>query len=214
MSNRLAFATAALVLVVLGGGLGTVLLRANQPATGPVGVATASPSPSAPAPSSVPTTGPVTAPTASTSAPPSTPQCLTSDLGITIGHAGGAAGSIYVPFNATNHSARACSLTGYFGLALLDAAGKQVGGNPSRDPNPNPTPQVGPLTLNPGATATFTFHWSDVQNSTQPCPQAAQVELTAPNQVDHQFIPARTADGMTIAPCSPGGIGLTPVQPA
>jgi hypothetical protein len=69
------------------------------------------------------------------------------------------------------------------------------------------------VTLAPGGGATFFIHWSDVPNTPQPCPVAAQVEFTAPDQVDHVFVPARTADGTVIAPCSPGPTGLTAVQP-
>ncbi len=134
------------------------------------------------------------------------------DLDVTIGQAQGAAGTIYVPIYARNHASRTCTLSGYFGVALLDAVHQQIGGNPRRDPDPTgATPQTGPVVLAPGASAMFIFHWSDVQSSSQPCPTAVQLELTAPDQYDHVFVPARTADGTAIVPCSPGGIGLGPV---
>jgi hypothetical protein len=207
--SRLAVATAALVVLVVGAGLASVLLRGTPPG-GPVGAVSTSP-----------TAGstPETSPSPSDSLPAVTPTppapgmtlCLTADLGVAIGHSQGAAGTIYVPFDVTNHATHICTVSGYFGMALVDPSGKRVGSDPTRDPAPTPAP--GAVTLAPGAMATFTFHWSQVQGSSTPCAPAAQVELTAPNQSDHVFIPARTADGATIAPCYPGGSGLTVVQP-
>jgi hypothetical protein len=207
--SRLAIATAALVVVVGGAGLASVLLRGTPP--GQVGVL--NPPPASPTPDAAPSpsdSAPAVAPTP-TPVAPGIPSCLTPDLSITIGHSQGAAGTMYVPFDVTNHAARTCTLSGYFGMALVDTSGRQVGSDPTRDPAPTPAP--GPVTLAPGAVATFTFHWSQVQSSSAPCAPAAQVELTAPNQLDHTFIPARTADAAIIAPCYPGGSGLSVVQP-
>jgi hypothetical protein len=213
--TRMAFATAALVVAVIGGGLGSILLRGNRP-SGSVNLV-----PNSPATSAAPATSPSPAhqsPGVDLPSPvptvPADAQCRTSDLDIGIGQANGAAGTIMAPINLTNRSTRTCSLQGYFGLALLDASGRQVGPAPTRDPNTfGASPPPGLVVLAPGSSAWFYFHWSDVQNTPQPCPAAAQVELTAPNQYDHALIPARTADGATIAPCSPGTTGLTRVLP-
>ena len=205
LRTRVAFATAALVVLLVGGGLGSILLRGTHPG-GAAAVVAGSPSPSA-----TPTLAPlVTTPTPSATADLAQAPCHTVDLTINLGPALGAAGTRFVAINAMNHSSRTCTLTGYFGLALLDASGKQIGGDPARDPDAHP--QQTTITLNPDTAGQFLFHWSDVQSSAQPCPVAAQVELTAPDQYDHVFLPARTADGVSIAPCSPGGTGVTTVH--
>ena len=213
---RLAFATAALVLLVVGGGLGSILLRGGHTA-GPIGQVPASPSASV-APATSPTASspmPMSPPPTPTNSPvavspASIPECRTGDLAIQIGSTSGAAGTIYATFNLSNRTATTCTLQGFFGLELRDAAGKQVGGTPRRDPSAI-APTLVPLA--PGAGTTFTFHWSDVQSSPQPCPTAAEVVVTAPDQYDSAVLPARTADGSRIAPCEPGGTGLTQVGP-
>lgn len=211
---RLAFATAALVLLVVGGGLGSILLRGGHPA-GAIGQVPNSPSASSVAPATSPTaSSPMPTPTPTNSpmavSPASIPECRTGDLTIQIGPTNGAAGTIYTTFNLANRTATTCTLQGFFGLELRDAAGKQVDGSPRRDPS-----AIAPtlVRLAPGAGTTFTFHWSDVQGSPQPCPTAAEVVVTAPDQYDSAVLPARTADGSPIAPCEPGGTGLTQVGP-
>jgi hypothetical protein len=209
---RVAFATAAVVVLLVGGGLGSILLRGTRPA-GVTAVGASSPSPSTAAAATPSPSPSYTAPVVAPSPSPEDAQCHTADLTVTMGTSSGAAGTRYVPFHAKNAGTHTCTVSGYFGLALLDASGQQVGGTPRRDPFlPGSTPPAGPVSLVPGASAMFTFHWSDVQSSSQPCPTASRVELTAPNQYDHVFIPALTADGTKIAPCQPGGSGLTPVS--
>jgi hypothetical protein len=223
-SSRLALVTAALVLVVVGGGLGSILLRGTHP-TGGVANVPSSPSPSASkeaSPSAAPSDSPASAPSQPVVVPSPQPSptpsptivaCPTSDLTLTLGSNQGAAGTIYQVVDARNHSTKPCSMQGYFGMSLQDSSGHMVGSTPVRDntgTNTSPPPKLF-VVLQPGDTASFTFHWSDVQSSPQPCPTASQVELTAPNQFDHAIISARTSNGITIAPCSPGQVGLGPV---
>ena len=211
---RLAFATAALVVLAGGVGLGSIVLRGTHP-SGVVGLVPSSPTPAGSPEASPSASGSVPAlvPSPVPTMPATVVACRTADLAISIGHASGAAGTIFAPFNVTNRGSAACTLHGYFGLALLDSSGRQIGSDPTRDVGAfGASPQPAPLVLAPGAGARFYFHWSDVQSSAQPCPTAAQVELTAPDQYDHAFIPARTSDGAAIAPCSPGGTGLTEVS--
>lgn len=61
----------------------------------------------------------------STQAGPTT--CRTSDLKVTLGQGEGAAGSQYRPLRITNNGSTACSLFGFPGVSMVDAAGKQVG---------------------------------------------------------------------------------------
>mgnify|MGYP003622949469 CR=1 FL=1 len=211
LRSRVAFATAALVVLVVGVGLGSVLVRGTHP-SGVVGAlpsARVSPGASPSATATVPAIVPGPIPTG----PAAVRACRTADLAISIGRANGAAGTIFAPFNVTNRGAGTCTLQGYFGLALLNSSGLPIGTAPTRDRGGfGASPQVGPVVLVPGAGARFYFHWSDVQSTSLACPAATRVELTAPNQYDHAFVPARTGDGMSIAPCSPGGTGLTEVS--
>ncbi len=90
---------------------------------------------SSPASSSVPpTTHPVTtvpststpSTPASTLAPAPAPRCLTGQLRIQPGRSGAAAGSIGQAILFTNVDGTTCSLSGYPGVAALDAGGNQV----------------------------------------------------------------------------------------
>ena len=212
--SRLAFATAALVILVVGVGLGSILVRGTRPSGG-VGALPSSPS-AGPSPETSPSTTvtvPAIAPSPIATGAAAVMACRTADLTITIGQANGAAGTIIAPFNVINRGTGPCTLQGYFGLALIDSSGRPIGPAPARDSGAfGASPRVGPLVLVPGAAARFYFHWSDVQGTTQACPAANRVELTAPDQYDHAFIPAQTVDGVNIAPCSPGGTGLTQVS--
>jgi hypothetical protein len=76
--------------------------------------------------------------------------CATSALRVGIGHANGAAGSIYYPLVFTNVSATDCTMFGYPGVSFVSAtSGRQLGGAAVR----NPTFAPRPVTLAPGATA-------------------------------------------------------------
>ena len=212
--SRLAFATAALVILVVGAGLGSILVRGTRP-SGVVGALPSSPSAgrSPEASPSATATVPEIAPSPTPTGPATVLACRTADLAISIGQANGAAGTISAPFNVINRGPGTCTLQGYFGLALLTSSGLPIGPAPARDRGGfGASPRVGPVVLVPGAAARFYFHWSDVQSTSQACPAATQVELTAPDQYDHAFLTARTGDGMNIAPCSPGGTGLTEVS--
>ncbi|MDQ6747245.1 MAG: DUF4232 domain-containing protein, partial [Candidatus Dormibacteraeota bacterium] len=159
LRTRLAFATTALVVLVVGGGLGSVLLRGNRP-QGTVGTLPSSTTPTVtPAPS--PSPSPILNHPEPALAPPR--PCRTTALDITLGQSQGAAGTRYTPVTARNH-ASPCTLSGYFGVALLDASGKQIGSDPTRDPDTSSsTPSAGVL-LPTGSTASFTFRWSNVQS--------------------------------------------------
>ncbi|WP_255946255.1 DUF4232 domain-containing protein [Streptomyces odontomachi] len=53
--------------------------------------------------------------------------CETADLKVALGAGEGAAGSQYRPLRITNTGDAACSLYGFPGVSMVDAAGKQVG---------------------------------------------------------------------------------------
>jgi hypothetical protein len=117
-------------------------------------------------------------------------------------------------FRVRNATSTACTLQGYFGLDLLDSARHRVGEAPNRGTGLEASSGVaGPIRMNPGGTAGFSLRWGNINAGPGECPQASDVELTAPDQNDHIFIPAKTADGITIAPCGNGFPELGPVTP-
>ncbi len=119
-----------------------------------------------------------------------------------------------MPFLARNKTTASCTLGGYFGLELLDSSGRQVGQTPSREPTlQGSSPQPGPLELRPGESARFLFEWGDNPVGGQTCQPASQVALIAPDQSDRTLLPARTADGIVIAPCGAGVTEIGPVTP-
>jgi hypothetical protein len=106
-------------------------------------------------------------------------------------------------FTLTNHSHTTCSLFGYPGLGLLDAAGHPLKTVVLRSPSVV-VPQVAErlVVLHPGGQASFYAGFSDVDP--QPCLKAASLEVTPPNAYNHLV----TAGG--IAPCG-GVIHVSPV---
>jgi hypothetical protein len=99
---------------------------------------------------------PVPTTAAPSSAPPtpvvdSQPQpCTTGDLGLSVGAANGAAGSIYYPLLLTNNSDVTCTLYGYPGVALVSQPGGAVVGAAAVR---NPTFPAELVSLAPGAVA-------------------------------------------------------------
>lgn len=151
----------------------------------------------------------------STSAPSGPPgACTTSQLAVTIGTATGAAGSLAAPFVVRNQATAPCSLSGYFGLALVSARGQPVGPSPARQPALVGTAGApsGPVVVAGAATAQFLFEWNASPAQGETCPAATSVELTAPDQTDHLTVAARTGGGAAIAPCA-ADTEIGPVTP-
>ena len=65
-------------------------------------------------------------------------MCTTSQLTAALGGGDAGAGSLFRYLVLTNHSGTTCHLTGYPGLSMLDAGGKQIGAPADRQP---PTPR-------------------------------------------------------------------------
>jgi hypothetical protein len=101
----------------------------------------AAPSPTTTTPSSAPA-----APVVDSQPQP----CTTGDLGLSVGAANGAAGSIYYPLLLTNNSGRTCTLYGYPGVALVSQPGGAVVGAAAVR---NPTFPAELVSLAPGAVA-------------------------------------------------------------
>ncbi|MEO8518656.1 MAG: DUF4232 domain-containing protein [Dermatophilaceae bacterium] len=91
-----------------------------------------------------PTSSPTTPPSSTT---PTTPlavvTCLTSQLALTAGPTSGAAGSLYTTFYLTSSAGTPCSMRGFPGVSLLDAAGNIVGRPATRDGSLGPAVRLG-----------------------------------------------------------------------
>lgn len=143
-------------------------------------------------------------PTTSTTSAATPPQpCTTTQLAVSIGASTGVPGGRLAPVVVRNAAGTACTIGGYFGLALVNARGQPLGTSPAQTPG-----LVGPgrtavsLTLAGATSAQFLFEWPGDGAPGQTCPMASSVELTAPGQTDHVTIAAKTADGTAIALCA------------
>ena len=167
--------------------------------------AAGTPSPAASSPSAQPS--PVTAVTASPE------RCHTSTLSVGFTGSEGAAGTIVDTFRMTNSGRSACTLFGFVGLLMLDGGGRALPTRVVRNGGILAT-QAGPsrFLLQPGASATFQAAWSDVPRGSEgPCPQAASLIVTPPDEYDHEVIPVR---GWGLAPCAGGEIDVSPLRAA
>jgi len=116
------------------------------------------------------------------------PNCKTAQLHVSAGETGAATGHSGFPVLFTNTSSSACRMSGYPGVALLDAAGRQViqaqrepsgfmGGLPGH--SAGPLPAIG---LASGETASALVEGDDVPLSgVAPCGPFAAILVTPPN---------------------------------
>jgi hypothetical protein len=131
------------------------------------------PSPTA-TPSGVPPTGSATAAAGGSMSPTAngspgatpiqgaggTPLCTADQLTPRLAGGNAGAGQIYSYLVVTNHSSTPCHVTGYPGLSLLDASGRQIGVPATYVHQP-----YGPVVLSPGASASDTVHTVNRQSN-------------------------------------------------
>jgi Protein of unknown function (DUF4232) len=150
----------------------------------------------------------------STSTAAQSQTCQVAQLQITPEQGSGAAGTIEMSVNLTNHGTTACTMFGYPGMQLLDASGNNLpttvirGGGPqflAAAANQGPTT----VTLAPQQTAAFSFSYEDVPVGTETtCPTSAHSLITPPGDVTSATVP------LVIAPCGAGTIHVSPVYPS
>lgn len=149
------------------------------------------------------TPGPTTSATPSrTTSTAAVARCHTSQLAGSLGQAQGAAGSIITPILLTNRSGEPCTVTGYAGVSLVDAAGTQIGKPAARDGSGGAV-----VRLAPNATASFTIRTenpgvSNGEGCTQP---STKVKVFPPGELDPLFVTDRLQD------CQ-NEFGITPLQ--
>jgi hypothetical protein len=90
-------------------------------------------------------------------------MCATSQLTAALGGGDAGAGSLFRYLVLTNHSSTTCHLTGYPGLSMLDADGRQIGAPADRQPMP-----YSAVVLRPGGSVSDTIHTVNQQGTCLP----------------------------------------------
>ncbi|HZD66193.1 MAG TPA: DUF4232 domain-containing protein [Acidimicrobiales bacterium] len=161
--------------------------------------------------SSAPTTAPLPS-----AAPPSAPgathpsRCHTAQLSAQVVRRGAATGHVGQTIALRNVSSLACTLYGYPGLLMLDAADRPLMTRVNRGTSyvvHAQTPAT--VTLAPGGAASFALGYRNATGYPgSRCPTSARLEVTPPNATHHLVIPDRLSP---YGPC--GRITVSPVYP-
>jgi hypothetical protein len=166
------------------------------------------PTPSAVAPPSVtPSAAPGGVPpgaTASTTV--ATVLCTADQLSPRLAGGDAGAGQVYTYLVVTNHSAVPCHVTGFPGLSLLDAAGRQLGVPATYDHIP-----FTPVVLAPGASASDTIHTANRQSGapSQCLPPSVSLRIYPPGSRASLVFPGQVTDCLGIFEVTPFGPGTT-----
>ncbi|MEU4446261.1 DUF4232 domain-containing protein [Actinosynnema sp. NPDC050801] len=119
-----------------------------------------------------------TAPVPPSSAPATAGQasapvrCTAAALAGAVQPGDAGAGNRYGKLVVTNNGAAPCTLNGYSGLQLLDAAGNPLPTDLQRTTDPGPAP----LVLAPGTAAAANLHWTVVPTGDEPVDAPCQAE--------------------------------------
>ncbi|WP_447005486.1 DUF4232 domain-containing protein [Saccharothrix isguenensis] len=136
------------------------------------------------------TTSGTTPPAAGQPVPPSQPpdavgstRCTAAVLAGSVQTTDAGAGNRYGELVMTNNGSTPCTLNGYSGLQLLDAAGNPLPTDLQRVADPGPSP----VTLAPGAAASANLHWTVVPTGGEPVdkpcrPEAASAAAIPPDE--------------------------------
>jgi hypothetical protein len=100
----------------------------------------------------------------------STPMCATSQLTPSLGGGDAGAGNLYRYLVLTNHSGSTCHLTGFPGLSLLDAHGRQIGAPATREHN-----SYAPVVLRPGGSVSDTIHTANHMGTCLPASTSLRI---------------------------------------
>ncbi|WP_052397487.1 DUF4232 domain-containing protein [Streptomyces sp. NRRL F-5123] len=159
--------------------------------------AASSPARDTPTPSGTPT---------STGQGSATPMCTASQLTASLGGSDGAAGSVYRYLLLTNRGATACHLTGYPGVSVLDADGRQIGAPADRSPM-----DYTAVVLGPGEAASDTIRTANHLGTCRPA--SAKVRVYPPGSRASLVIPGELTvcdELFTITPLAAGRTGNPP----
>jgi hypothetical protein len=152
-------------------------------------------------------TAPATSPTGTAPGAGTTPLCTAAQLTPSLGGGDAGAGNLYRYLVLTNHSDTVCHVTGFPGLSLLDADGRQIGA-------PATYQQLDhqPVVLRPGESASDTIHTVNQQGTCLPTstslriyPPGSKASLVFPGRVtncDNEFVVTPFTAGTTGNPAS------------
>ncbi|MGH9307666.1 MAG: DUF4232 domain-containing protein [Acidimicrobiales bacterium] len=176
------------------------------------------------------TTSTTSSPTGTTTTPPasgtSTPagssnRCRTSQLSVALDSSasgGAAAGSVGFTYVFTNTSGTTCTLEGYPGLGLLDAAGHPIHTDVLRGHGASTVPPepVTTVSMAPAGKAWFALGFADQTGyGSAQCPKSTSLAVTAPNAYDHLTITGAGGQlqpyGGTVQSLHCGQITVSPV---
>ena len=174
---------------------------------------TAAPTAAAPT-TAAPTTAPptVTPPTAPPSTTPVEPAqfCRLSELTVSAGQGGGAAGTIYATILFRNTGSRTCQLQGYPGVAGLNAAGQQIA-QAVRTPGSNGSNGSVAVTLAPGVTVSAAVSGSDVPvGGATACADFTSLLVTPPGETRSTVVTLQLpgCSGLKVRPVVAGTSGM------
>jgi hypothetical protein len=125
-----------------------------------------------PTSSEVPPVPPSSAPATSAGSAPASGRCTAAVLAGAVESTEAGAGNRYGKLVVTNNGSAPCTVNGYSGLQLLDAAGNPVPTDLRRTPDPAPSPVV----LAPGKAAAANLHWTVVPSGDEPVDRPCQAE--------------------------------------
>ncbi|MCK7675730.1 DUF4232 domain-containing protein [Corynebacterium pygosceleis] len=118
---------------------------------------------------------------------PSTP-CPAAQLSATVDSTNAGAGHTFYTVRLTNNG-RPCTLSGYPGVSLIDAAGNQVGAAADREPGA----KGHPTRLDTGSSATFSTRFSQPHayspEACEPTERAQHMKIYPPNDTGWLTIP-------------------------
>jgi hypothetical protein len=152
-----------------------------------------------------PSAGGASTPTAGPTTPISTPMCTATQLTAALGGGDAGAGNLYRYLVLTNKSTTTCHLTGFPGVSMLDANGKQIG-----QPATRTQTSYTQVVLAPGGSASDTIHTVNQQG---PClATSTQLRIYPPGSKASLLIPGQVTEcynTFEITPLS-AGKGGTP----
>ena len=161
-----------------------------------------SPSPASPS-VSTPTVAPTISPSSTASnTTGSVATCPTSQLRLSSGPSGAAAGSTFTTFFFTNTAGTPCAVRGFPGVSLLNDAGSIVGQPATRDGSEGPS-----VRLAPGQRAQFTLRVSTATQTGCDTPRPSSQILVYPPE---QTVPLRIP--FTTGSCTVSVQSLTPAH--
>jgi hypothetical protein len=121
----------------------------------------------------------------------STPFCATSQLTASLGGGDAGAGNLYRYLVLTNHSRTTCHVTGFPGLSMLSASGKQIGAPATYQHIP-----YSAVVLAPGKSASDTIHTANRQtnSSTECLPTSTRLRIYPPGNKASLVFPGKVTN--------------------